>query len=815
MTNFIRDFKLAVRTIGRRPWHSFVCILIIAIGIGAGTTFFSAVSAIAFKPLPFPEPERLIFIGTQEPASGKGLFPLSLPNFADIRDQSTAFESISAIQAASFRISSPGAEPEACDGLNVSPSLGDVLKIPLHRGRWFTPEDADARVVVISHALWQRRFGGDNSIVGKTVFIEGAPHRVIGVTPPDFRGAVLSTDWWGGHGDQDLYLPIPKTRDMEHRGSQILRVIARLAPGFSMQAANAQLSEISKRLEAEHPETNAKKKALAVGIVEKQATYMLQRVLIFQGAALLLLLVAASNVGNLRLAVTAGRRGELAIRRALGASRPTLVGMLLVESLVLSAMGGGLGVLLSLWGVEFLRSGMLSDVDHLFGLDIDTGALMFSVCAVFVTAALAGMGPALRWTRAGILSGVQEAAGRTSTDLRQSRLRTALVVVEVGLSVVLLIGAGLFARSLIRLSEHPLGFEPSGLLTAQMSVNATYSFSESEKNKEAFATLTARLSRVPSIARVDLADTLPLQGHFASGRFQIVGRDPWPVNEGPTVAWRVITPGYLGTMGIRVIAGRGFAETDTTGGKPVALIPEETARLLFPRENPVGAHLKHICGDVDNSREIVGVISDSLHYPFGSPGNPMVYVPFEQCPFPYMKIVVKPRSLEPDFAALEREIRAAVHEVDPEQPVSGFTRMEKIVRNSSYDARSTAKLAGALALTAVLLAALGLYAVIAQSVTYRRREFGIRIALGARPRDLRRLVLGEGLKLIGVGIAIGLLVSAGLSRFIASRLFETSHLDVPTYLAAAVVLTIVGLIACELPLRRALKASPGTAIRSA
>jgi putative ABC transport system permease protein len=803
-----QDLRYALRMLLKSPGFTFVAVLALALGIGANSAIFSVVNAVLLRPLPFREPDKLVILWEQTQAQDSSV---SYPNFLDWREQNSVFAGIAAFRRDSFNLTGAG-EPERLAGRLVSGNFFETLGVQPLAGRGFVPQDdapASAPTVVLGYGFWQRRFGGDASVVNQQLTLNDKSYTVVGITPADFRFA----------SDTDIYVPIglsvAEVPFYKERGSHPgLWVTGRLKPGVSMEGARAELDAIMARLGQQYPETNKGRRVHIESLYENTVQDVRPALLILLGAVGFVLLIACANVANLLLARSAARQKEIAIRTALGASRWRIMRQLLTESLLLGVLGGVLGLLLALWGTDLLIAAAPEGVPRLADARIDLRVLGFTLGVAVLTGLVFGLAPALQASKTDLNESLKETE-RGSTGRRQG-LRGVLVVSEVALALVLLIGAGLMVKSLWQLQRIDTGFDPHHVLALQLSLKGDRA--DPQKVENFIAQVEGRVKNLPGVESVAFTNGLPFAG-AAEQSFQIVGR-PNPDNDTtPYSAVRYTTsPDYLQALGINLLRGRYFAAQDRPDSPPVIVIDETLARKYFPDQDPLGQRLQ-VGQPGTPPYEIVGVVGHVKHYGLDGevPVEAQFYFPFAQVPAEKMSViangisvVVRTRSEPQKLAA---SVRGQILAVEPNQPVYNVRAMEELVAESIASRRFSMFLLLVFALVALVLAAVGLYGVMAYSVTQRTHEIGIRMALGAQAADVLRMILGQGLLLIIFGIAMGLAVAFALTRVLASLLYGVSATDPLTFAAISLLLITVALLACYIPARRATKVDPMIALR--
>ena len=800
----------------RNPRFAGVAILALALGIGANTAIFSVVYGVLLKALPYKDPGRLVVILRQNLRGGGPGGPVAPANFYDWREQSRSFEAMTATEVWGATLTGQDV-PEKLIGLRASANLFELLGVEPVLGRGFVPEDErpdSQHVVVLSHALWQRRFGGRADILGQTLRLDGELYTVAGVMPPGFA---FPTFWATG---VELWTPLVFTPERaQSRDGHSLRIFARLRDNVTLARAQSEMSAISERLAQQFPESNSGHGAVIDSLQDKTVAEIRPTIVVLAGAVGFLLLIACVNVANLLLARATTRQREVAVRSALGASRLDVIRQLLAESVVLSVVAGVLGVLLAAWGLNVVLAAipetMKFSLPRREGIRIDGVALGFAFVLSLATAALFGLAPALRTSRADLTGALKE--GGRGTRGAGGRLRNALVVCEVALSLMLLAGAGLLIRSFVKLQSVDPGFQPRQVISMVAPVTGSQ-FGTAERKGPFYERLAENVAALPGVESAALINHIPLAGDVWGLSFTVEGRPAPAPSDVPEAAYRVAGPHYFQTMGVTLARGRDFETTDSRDAPLVAIINETMAQRHFSGENPVGQRIK--LGGPDSHepwRTIVGVIKDVQQWQWADVHSE-VYLPFEQdeqfytspsAPFA-MTLVARTQS---DPASMVRALQQQVWSLDPNIPVSNVVMMQQAVSNALWQPRFSMFLLVVFAAVALVLAAVGVFGVMSYMVTQRTSEIGIRVAMGARRGDVLRLVVGQGLGLAGVGIALGLGGAFGVSRVMQTLLYQVSSTDAVTFVASSAALLAVALVACLLPALRAARIDPMVALR--
>ncbi len=799
-----RDVRFGVRALVHSPVFSVVTVLSLALGIGANTAIFSVVNGLLLRPLPFPESERIVDVWHTPPQQsfpGLDKFSVSPANYLDWKAQSSSFEQMAVYSWTGFSLSTSN-DPLPLIGAAVSSDFFSVLRTNALQGRTFTPDEERAgrdQVVVISHGLWQRAFGGNPSIIGQPVTINSRSFTVVGIMPAGFEFP----------REAELWVPLAwDDKERQIRSIHDYLVVARLKPNVSKEHAQAEMSTISSRLEQQYPEEDKGWGAVVIPLREDVVGDIRQALLVLFCAVGFVLLIACANVANLMLARGANRQREIAVRIALGAGRARLIRQLLTESVLLAVSGGVLGLLLAVWGSRMLVQ--LGKLPNSGDIGIDTWALGFTLLVSFGVGVIIGIVPALQLTRTNLTDTLKQGSGRTGGSPMKQHTRKALVISEVALSLVLLIGAGLMIRSFWKLQNVNPGFDTSNALT--MSVALTpIRYSEPHQQLAFLDRAMEQIRAVPGVVSVGATTTIPLGGSGSTQPFSIEGRPAGAVAEQPMAQTRYITSDYFRAIGIPLRQGRFFGDQDRDNSVPVIIISEAMARRFWPGENPIGKRLTPSFHLEQGAREIVGVVGDVKASGLDVDSSAMMYLPYKQSPRPYMSFVVRTAS-NPE--SLVQPVSTAIYSIDKEQALTDVQTMDQVLTASLSGRRFNMTLLLTFAGVALVLAAVGVYGVMNYTVTLRRRELGIRMALGAARMDVLRLVLGQGLMLTLIGVGVGLVSAYALTRLMATLLYGVTATDYLTFVSVSAMLVAVGLAASYVPARRATKVNPTIALRS-
>jgi putative ABC transport system permease protein len=801
-----QDLRYAVRMLIKRPGFTVAAVLTLGLGIGANTAIFSVVNGALLRPLPFNDPDRLAMIWTTNQPRGVQQDDVSLDDYLDWRNRNQVFEQIAAFGPWGFNITGEG-EPEKITSVVVTPNLFQTLGVNPALGRDFSPEDATpegANVVMISDRLWQRRYGQNPDLIGQALKLDGKSYMVIGIMPAQFRFPNSEVDMWA---------PLNLTTDESSRRTRWLKVIARIKAEAGLQQARTEIAAIAGQLGEQFPATNVGWRTELAALPEMAVKDSRLALLLLFGAVGFVLLIACVNVANLMLGRVESRRKEMAIRAALGARPRSIVRLLLAESGLLSLAGGAIGALFALWSLDLLLATFPSEpflgpddlsLLQLNKIALDARVLGFAFLLSALTAVIFGLLPALKASRPHLLDELKE-GGKSVAPTSHSRLRSVLVAAEVALTLVLLVGGGLLIRSFTRLIAVDPGFRTEGVLTFRLSPFSKYR--GSPERLAYYRQVIDRISVLPGVKSVGATTSLPFSGTDLSAPFVISGRPP--SNDRPMASFHSITPDYLSTMGIRLMRGRAFTERDVPEAPPVALINETMARRYWRDEDPLGQGVSIRFGG-NSPLEIVGIVSDTQQTALEAAVKPEVYVPYTQRPWFFMTFAVHTSVNPSDLAG---PLRSQVWGIDRDIPIYSVTSVAQRVADSVAQRRFNMFLFGGFGVLALMLAAVGIYGVVSYSVSQRTYEIGVRLALGAKPADVMKLVIREGMANALVGALVGVVAAVGLTRFLSTQLFGVTPTDPLTFAAVASLLIAVALLACYLPARRATKVDPMIALR--
>jgi putative ABC transport system permease protein len=794
------DARYGVRLIRRSPGFAAVVVGMLAIGIGANTAIYGVTKA-ALAPLPIPDSDRVVLVWTDNAARAWRDLPASAPDFTDWA-QSGIFASLGAFDDAGFNVRF-AAETLRVNGRRMSAEAFRVFGVPPALGRWIEATDCIAgqdQVVILSDAFWRARLTADPAVIGREIMIDGAPHRVVGVLRADFPKLA----------DEDIYTPLVfREPALSDRGSRNLTVVGRLAPRLSLESAQQRLTDLSNRLGREYPTKDggnvARLQPIQDAIVEDARVL----VVVLFGAVGLMLLIACANIGNLLLARGAARTREMALRTALGASRWRLCRQLLAEHLLLGGMGGVAALLPALVGMRFIASFQLDQLPHADRITLNTGSLAFNIVLSLATSAAFGLVPVWQAWQADARTGLRSTLGSTTVAVRH-RLRGAFVVIQFALAIVLLVVAGLLVRSFEEIRKTNPGYDPGHVLTLRVALSETR-YASTGAQVEFFDRLRSRIQALPGVIGVSAANEIPTSDDYHGAALWTSDAPAAQLSDRPIVLYLSVLPDYFHVIGTSILRGRAFADTDRTDAPLVALLDRSTAARIWRGESPIGKRFK--LGQTEPWREVVGVVGDVeqgvlVKFLKGRLGQ--VYLPFAQAPKPAMSLVVRASG---DMSTLIAAVRDVARTVDLDQPLFQMQTLVDARAAGQAVNRLAATLLATFASVALLLATLGIYGVVANTVGERMREFGIRLSLGAQPRDVLNLVFRRALFLIALGTVVGLAAAEGLTRLIASLLVGVRPTDPTTFAAVVMLLTSLGLVGSYLPARHATRADPRTALR--
>jgi putative ABC transport system permease protein len=799
MDSLIKDIRYGFRGLLKRPGFTVIALVALALGIGANTAIFSLVNAVVLQPLPFPEPDQLVWVfgNIRNGGNRASVSPL---DFLDYRSQNTTFEQFAASTTMPRPMNLTGnGDPERLLASAVTGNYFDTFKVSPALGRGFSLENEKTgqdQVTVLSHAFWQKRFAGDPEILNKTIILDSKPYQVIGVMPADLSLPQPAELWVPMTFDVDP--------DMKQRKAHFLRPIGRLKPGVTLVQAQADTDVIAAHLAEQFPDSNNGWNLRLVSLREQLVGGSRTAVWILFGAVGLVLLIACANVANLLMVRAAARQKEIALRTALGASRMRIVRQMLTESLLLSILGGALGALLSVWGVQLLVSLSDNSLPRTVNVKIDATVLAFTLLISLATGILFGLAPAFRTIQLNLIDSLKDGARGAEGTLR-NRTRSVLVIFESAVAVILLIGAGLLVRSLIALQKVDPGFDTNNVLTLRLDLPQK-KYDDEAKTAGFFEQLETRVAGLPGVQSVGLITELPLSGQQNDIPFNVEGRPPVTIDQSFDADFRSINQNYFSTLHIPLLRGRNFTEQEVRQSAKVTIVSQQLVNTVFPNEEALGKRIVTVMGN--QPFEIIGVVGDIRHQSLGSQPFPAMYFPNRSSG--RMNFVIRTSS---DPMSIVGAVRKEVQALDPDQPMASVRKMSDWVDSSVAGSRYSATLLGMFAALAMILAATGIYGVMSYSVAQRTHEIGVRMALGARQFDVLKLVVRQGMLLTLVGVILGLLGALGLTRVMASLLFGVTARDPFTFAVVAALLIAVAFVACFIPARRATKVDPLVALR--
>ena len=813
METLIKDIRYGIRGLAKRPGFTAIAIITLALGIGANSAIFSVVNATLLRPLPFKDPDRIVMVWGYIPkfAHTTDKLPSSSGNYLSLIKETQTFQHLAAFRQWSWQLTHSG-EPEQLQGVRVSTNFFEALGASTALGQAFTPEqdrEGAAPVAIISNRLWQREFGADKNVVGKTLTLNGRTATAVGVMPRDFEfpGGANLIPGLQFATKNDIWMPLAMTeQERKNQGSLNLALLGRLKPGISINQAENELRSI---------ETSLPLGTIGYTVnlvpLQKQMVGNIQRLLlVLLGTVAFVLLIACANVANLLLARASSRQKEMAIRGALGAGRLRIIRQLLTESMLLSSLGGLLGFLVASWGTPLLVSFIPEKVPRIHEIKVDLRVLGFALAISILTGIVFGLAPALQASRIDLNESLKESARGTTGGLRQNRLRAFLIVTEVSLAVILMIGAALLTKSFVRLLDVKPGFDPSHTLTMEVSLPTLPSSKYANEQEQAafFQQVLERLNNSPGVTAAGAVLSLPLTGAEESTDLFIEGRPKPSADQRAEADYTAVTPDYFRALQIPLLKGRQFTDRDSKDAPGVIVINEALAHRYWPDEDPLGHRLT--VGFEKSPREIVGIVGNIKQSTLSAEARPAMYIPHLQLPTGGMAIVIRTNG---DPMSLAATARAQVHAVDQNIPVTNIRTMDEIFSTSVEQQRFSMLLVGVFGALAVALAAIGIYGVMGYTVTQRKHEIAVRMALGARTNQVLKLILKDGLVLAALGVVIGLVGAFALTRLMSTLLFEVKPTDAQTFITVSAILIFVALRACFVPARRATKVDPLVALR--
>lgn len=809
LRNLIPDLRVAFRMLRKKPAFAIAALLNLALGIGVNTAIFSVVNAVLLQPLPYTEPSQLVFIwDTARDKAEKLTYPVSSPNFRDWQENNNVFASMSAYSFDYFNLVGQD-KPERLFAAYVSPNFLTTLGVTPALGRSFSSTEEQSSEVIVSNSLWKRRFASNPQLVGQPLTINGRAYTVIGVLPPEFQIPRQVSLGVVAMDDVDLLVPISVLASTEpatvnERGRHFLTAIARVKPGVGIEQAGSAMTAIASGLGQRYPEANANFTVHLVPVHEQITGSIRPALLLLLGAVGLVLLIACSNVANLLLARYAGRQKEFAIRAALGARAGRLLQQLFTESLLLGLIGGGLGLLLAVAATRALVASNLSDIPRILETGVDARVLGFTLLISLLTSVLFALAPTLQYIRPNLNKTLKDGERSASTAPLSRRLRSLLVVTEMALALMLLVGAGLLIRSFSRILAVDMGFNPRNVLTAEMFLPPD-KYSTPAQFISFHSSLMERLKNEAGVESAATVNILPLKGTRAVS-IGVEGQPEPPPGQEVLISQRIVSPAYFDAMAIPLRQGRVFTDHDTADSPPVVVISQSLAQKFWGQENVVGKRVTM----GPKASEIVGVVGDVKEASVEDATNPEVYLPYRQYPWPVFTLVLRssgdPKNL---LGFIQRDVAT----IDKDQPIGKSAPMEEVLAEKLAQRRLNVLLLGVFGGVALLLALVGIYGVISYTVTQRKHELGLRMALGAQPHHILKLIVGQGMTLALIGIGIGLAGAFILSRYLTSMVYEISVTDPVTFVGSALLLVLAAFIACYLPARKALKVYPMDALR--
>jgi putative ABC transport system permease protein len=809
METLLYDIRYGIRMLAKRPGSTVVVVVVLALGIGANSAIFSVVNAVLLRALPYPEPSRLVSLWERNRPRAFDRNVISPSNFLAWQDRSHTFEDFAAFYSFRMPAASTGDAEEVTVGYgttNLMPMLGASPML----GRGFEPADVapDApNVVLLSHGYWQRRYGGDPGVVGRTIKLNGLPATVVGVLPPDFHFYVKENNLAGA--EAEVWTPFGFDASDRQSKGRWMSAVGRLRPGVSLEQAQTEMNAIAADLAREQPDFDTDWDVALVPLADEMVGDIQQPLWLLFGAVAFVLFIACANVANLSLVRATVRHKEVVLRTAVGASRSRIVRQLMTEHLLLAVVGGALGLGLGVWGVDLLLALSPKDLLGLEHVALDARVVGFTAAVTLATSLVFGLAPAIEATRVDLNDAIRQGASRTGTGSHGRRTRDLFVVAQVALALVLLVGSGLLVRSLVRLQSVDPGFSPERLLTFHIRLPIA-SYKDNGKKIAFFEDALAKLDAIPGVRSASAVSFLPFDGGGAATTFTVEGAPPPAPGQAPVTDVRVVDPAYFATMGTLLVEGRTFTEREAREASGVVVINETMARAQFGGESPIGKRITIEMKDTNTPSTIVGVVGDVRLNNFEEPPRATAYWPIAELPYPFMTAVVR-TDVEP--ASIAGAARREIASIDPEAPVSQVRTMDALLSDSVARSRFAALLLAVFAGVALLIAVVGVYGVVAYTVTQRRQEIGIRMALGATGADVLRLVVLGGMLPAAIGVAVGLVAALGLSRVMAGMLFGVSATDPATFATIAAALAAAALVACLAPALRATAVDPVEALR--
>jgi putative ABC transport system permease protein len=811
MHSLIQDLRYGLRMLWKSPAVTAVAIIALTLGIGANTAIFSVVHAVLLRAFPYTDGDRLAIVWEHR---GRGSQPnpqnvINMGNFFDWKTQNSVFSDMAAFFDLNVNLTGDG-EPEEVPAQLATTNLFSLLGVNPIKGRVFLPDDGQtgqARVVVISYDLWQRRFGGDPNIVGRKLTLNNQPNEIVGVLPPDVT-------WFIQKGSQihhppEIWTPWQVADATRERHGRFARAVARLKPGVTFEQAQNEMSLIGARLEQQYPDFNAKWGVTVVPLRTQFTGEIRKPLFVLLGAVGFVLLIACANVANLLLARAASRKREIALRAGLGASRWRIARQLLTESVLLSVFGGGLGLLLAVWGTRALLALSPPELIDLRGTAVNLPVLVFTVALTLVTGVVFGLVPALEASRFDLSEPLKESGKGVIGGTRAHRMRNVFVVAQVALALVLLVGAGLLMKSLNRLQSVEAGFDPNNLLTMRVSLPQR-KYDTDPKLINFFKQAVDQIRTIPGVESVGAINTLPFDGPYSGTRLAIEGQPPRPPGQDLSTGVCVTDANYFQTMHIPLKRGRLYTQQEVMEMRHVVVVNEAFAHDIFPGQDPIGKRVTISMKDDNQPSEIIGIVGNNKAKGLDTEIEPMAFWPHAELVYPAMTFAIRTRGESSNIAAAARNV---IHQLDPDQPIGQVANMETLMAKSVARARFNSTLLGIFSIVALIMAAVGIYGVMSYSVLQRTHEIGVRMALGAQRADVLKLILKQGVLLALSGVLVGLAGSFGLTRIISTLLFDVAATDKTTFAAVALGLFTITFLASYLPAWRATKVNPLVALR--
>ncbi|HKD62959.1 MAG TPA: ABC transporter permease [Candidatus Acidoferrales bacterium] len=819
MQTLLQDVKYGARMLAKSPGFTIVAVLTLALGIGASTAVFSIVDAVLLKPLPYPHADRIVFPWRQAPAVmdlGYNEVPWGARTFQHFQHDVKTFQDVGAFEAAGFNLTGTD-DPVRIDGVRASAGFFRALGVAPLIGRTFLDEEDHPgrdREVILGYGLWQRKFGADRNAVGRTLKLNGASYTVVGVMPSGFafpRGEEMPGSFQFPR-QPEMWVPEITDISPDRTAPDEMAVIARLNPGVTLSESQNELNVFAKEREKEFPGAEGWFSSKVTPLASQVSGETRRPLLLIFGAVGVVLLIACANVANLLLTRSLGRRREFTLRAALGAAQGRLVRQLLTESVLLAFLGGVAGLLLGELAIQFVKAFGPLNIPRLHEIRLDPGVFAFTLVVTLVTGLLFGLAPALGATREDLVDTLKEGGLRSGSGPARQKIRSALLVSEVALALVLVIAAGLLVRTFFHLLKVDPGFNSSRVLIFELTLPGTR-YPDKDSLAGVCRKVLDRLSDIPGVQAAGLGSPMPMSGGQESSAFAIPGRnlDKNP-DHAPMASYTIASPGYFSAIGTLILRGRPFLDSDTADSQPVAIISKTLADQFYPGEDPIGKSIK-LPPDKFPVLTIVGIAADVKHFTVRESTGPEFYVVYTQKPYPDMLTMQVALRTQADPRAIIGSAREAIRSVDPTLPIAKVSTLSTLVDDSMTQPRFSMLLLAAFALLALLLASIGIYGVISYAVAQRTQEFGIRLALGAQPRNVFSMVLGQGARLALLGVALGFIVAFAVTRVMTSLLFGVQPTDPITFIAVPALLMAVALLACYIPARRATRVDPIVALR--